>query len=94
MGGHSYMTILNGHGRGGGSSSSSGISALFLKQLGIFGGSWGIFGIYIGSEVIGRSGWRNYGRNEVKDLFNLELDNCVWARDTGKVIISFCLESF
>ena len=38
--------------------------------------------------MFGGSDWRNYGRDGVKELFNLELGNSFWVIDAGEVSIS------
>ena len=38
------------------------------------------------------SGWRNYTRDGVKELFNLELDYIIPERGNGKVSTRLCLE--
>ena len=56
-------------------------------------GKLGAFDLHFGRKMFGGSGWRNDIHDGFKEIFNLELDESVWDRDTDKVITIFCLES-
>ena len=71
-------------------------SAFFCTEIAIesYCGGWGSFYLHVVREMFGGSGRIDDGHDGVTELFNLELDESFQARDTGKLIIRFCLVSF